>query len=281
MIGNWDNSNCIFAILPKCLQKGDNPPPISTGTLTVYNGPKATENHYVDFDGSYLTIFDDNVSKMSGNAMYNSGTISQVGTSSPGYEIKASETFKKFFDKTTDLTLEYWINNVPYAGKPTYITTSWHFNNNYPDLAAGKFVFSSLINASDGTNANKFTFRLGGSSSVNPLGHTLVRKVSNVTSALSSEGPIHFVMTKNQGDFDFYVNGVYLGVETSQDWEDSTHSLGDGYVSQGVGTNNPTYVSPFSSISSMILYDGVLSSEQILENYSLGADLGGLYGFDG
>lgn len=42
MIGQWNNSGLIFALLPKCLQIGANPSPITSGTIPVLRGPNNT-----------------------------------------------------------------------------------------------------------------------------------------------------------------------------------------------------------------------------------------------
>jgi hypothetical protein len=288
MIGSWDNSNCIFAILPKCLQNGSNPEPITSGIFPVYNGPKATENHYVDFDGYYYTSDDNLLNSTSGVCKYEAGKL--VSLQQPdhrgGYEIKAQDLFKKFFDPSTSLTLEYWVDYVPVntPGIPTgkYLSTGWFSNPDYPESEnpINKYVFTLMISNLAGVSAGKVIFRLGGPTDANTTPHTIARNVSNVSSALLEAGDVHIVFVKNGSDFNFYVNGESLGNAAVIPLEVFNNPIDDGHVINGFGYGPTDFDGWRNDLYSTIMYDKALTSEQILANYNLGTSLGGLYGYD-
>ena len=276
MIGNWDNSKCIFAVLPQCLRNGSHPRPVSSGYFPMYNGPMASRVNTANFSGKRYD--EDNYLDYDSESEYAVGRIDVpvTDTDIPALSLDAAPEMTEIFSPSSKMAIEHWVyydtavhggNNVSLIDlkwadeDPAAIST----NNSSVFIVGSSLYF--VIN-----NANIIPER---GSSYKLVMYTMY---TGAIGAFSTSGLKHIVMVKDGTSFRAYVNGVQI-TEILQEipWMD-----GDGAPVNPAVNYGPSYTNPFymTDLYSLTVYGDALTDQEIQANYALGPGLGGLKGID-
>ena len=244
MIGDWDNSNVVFALLPACLGIGENPAAYSKGApagidpaFPVYNGP----------DGGGIT------SNMSQYYEYANGTLHGTPHAAGGIlQINGSDPSGMAPSNT--VTMEMWFD--------LYATTQWsYYFECWPDNTSYLYNFIS-------SSSRIATWWKGDGG----VGLRVVKE--NMLTA----GRYQLVWKKDGQTVKYYINGNEIGDYRRQDSFTDTLLAGlrdyRFIIYHVVGEARPS-----TDLLAAILYNRPLGDEEISDNYNRGPTLGGLMGY--
>ena len=294
----WDNSNCVFAVLPSCLKLGSNPPdgyytPAGKRYFPIYRGPSCStplladmypngtsypkviyENGLLDFRntpnahyGNMASVFvnyERNITTSEVHSVEVWGTITfRTATIFPQC-IASIYSWNRHLNNNQNLGGS-WAFNTPYAAG-TYKFPYLHtvvFNHTTPP----SWVIWQVGHMHPSTTLDTYTFDYFEYSKLH-----------------------HYACTKNGTDIKFYVDGI-LQQGTFNCWKDDQPydandytwnlyrsytpgiNIGGYYVSSNTNNFNR------GKYYSWIVYDTALTPERIATNYQLGPTLGKLHGY--
>jgi len=251
-IGNWNASGCNFAILPECLKNGQNPPPFSGTTFPIYS-PSA------NISGTMVN-----------NLVYDNGILltSQTDTIIAKY----LQTNGKIIWGNDGFTIHSIVNITNTA--EFYILNAGNF------LPFGNYDFGSLqfIITQGQKNVNLIIL----------VGNWEPFEIyqENVYIDYTLEGRIPLgihaitVIRNSIGEYKFYIDGI-SNKSTIYSTPINTIPFNDAILSDiSIGnffqtTNNNQSIDTYN----IIIYNRVLSDEEVYNIYTLSADLGGLKGY--
>lgn len=277
MIGNWDNTGCVFAVLPACLKNGSNPSTYaatsSAGALfPVYNGPESDgtiSGKLLWFDTPFAPLV------TGPHATYDSGGYIRGSMPDEGWEfispgfsspIRMEVTYQPIIDFTVPdgFTLIGWFETTNPA--QCYYSTFAAFGADggiNPNILFGyQGNYTRAVGwvgtPGDGTNG------WAGRDPWTPDADT------EYMMAFKNNGLVPRLFIDNIEYFDDVTNFASNTCDMTS-------------VSKNWKTNDKTGASWQEGIAKLkgwIYYNRTLSDVEIAEIYALGPDLGGLQGFD-
>lgn len=252
MIGNWNNDGVIFGILPKCLKNGDNPATFGIDfgggpvSFPIYRGPSSYGSELLNFS-QYIE--------------YNDGIINpREAATDDGISnmLITPNIYDGNIGNDTDYTVEQWV----YYQQTDTIS--------YSPISIGANGF--------------FSFRFGSSrglSFFNKVAPTSVRVTSDVSLSPLPNGLHHIVAIKDGSVMKIYIDGAIPTYSREDEWTIGTLDLSDASsISISCNYNDNSSNIPTIKWHSYVEYKRALTESEVLQNYALGADYGGLFGYD-
>ena len=267
MVGNFNDKNVVFALLPRCLRNGGNPTSGYLDPFPVYNGPAAPH-------------------KLVGTNSIVAGKDRTEYISSRGdllltpYEQFNSESIRVNFSQTVDPVNSFSVHSVLDFSEPTGIDTGI------------PWVLSASV---DGNDADVAIQLLQHGGLIEDLPSLAVLAIFNGT----PYDPLHPELSTYQAPY-ILSNDAVTGVHTLDLVKSGTSYLlyfdevllTDTYAPFAVGDpnllgtfgplywGNLNYYQSPTYTSAHIFYNSALSNNEISQLISLGPDLGGLCGYD-
>jgi hypothetical protein len=262
MIGSWDNSKVIFGILPKCWKNGNGNEDYGiiieeihdefAILFPLYSGPAN------DVDNTYV--------KMIQNVNYESATgiIEPVLLNNDRVGMMTVHNFEtNGMDNNTKTTWEYW--GDIYA--TDVISTAVYF------------LYSDYPNTNDATNRLQMFIRnVAGAFSLRQS--TGTGTYQNVRSTdFDPDGFHQFVWVKDGTNMHLYIDGVEVEYFVNDNWTGTyTPNPNRKTLDIWANYNSLTFNKKANNIHGVIIYNDALTAEEVLTNYNLGPDKGGLVG---
>lgn len=261
-IGNWDNSNCMWAVLPKCLQFGSNPATFNSGTFPIYHGPGSPAQLTGQmYDGITYDATNGILDNTFRNPTPEDGTIPNpcIWSNIPG---------QLTINNSSRITIHCWLKST----------------NNQIDTFASPFGFHGGTAAGPelfyyiGTNGFGGTIRdFTGPYTQTPTSNSF-KYVPEGSSIYDEQ--LHLLTYVKEGQtYRSYFDGILL---TESALLDPTNYDGSSAFDRVIfGAREYFYGQHtwFHHIYGIIMYNDDIGEERILEDYNLGPDLGGLYGY--
>lgn len=239
MIGNWDESNVIFGIFPSILEYVDN---LSANDIfPIYNGPQSASSVSATLQGEMT---------YSNNLIINDVLDLSWLDSNYTREYSGSDT----------LTFEFWIR-INSFNRESYMWTH--------RSSGGLPNFNIALK-----NGGYLQFFAG-----NGIGSLKLINTSLLSAYGHSVGDdIHISFVKNGINHTFYVNGIAL----SEDFNLGTWSENVSWIPEdNFNINQGLYgvAGGACNFHSIVLYNTAFTSADVITNYNLGFNYGGLAGY--
>ena len=293
----WDNSNCVFAVLPSCLKLGSNPPdgyytPVDKRYFPVYQGPsapyKVTADMYFDGTSYPKAIYENGLLDFR-----NSASVS--GAASPNNRnVRIICNYKHTLSNSMAYTIEVWSAGVPktdatgtpreiiFAGFRSSVTTNINTHALYILSGPYKYVdpditiMQGLGYYQSFNPTNKSSVSMSTASTIDDYpGDTWGRNTMN-----------HYVAVVTASSIRLFINGnellypwLYFGTVPSNTfvpWAYGTLLTDEFFMGSEVRAN---WWNNRGTYAATIFYDAALTPERIAANYQLGPTLGKLQGY--
>lgn len=270
LIGNFDNRDVMFAILPACLKNGTNPDSFNTGTFPVYQGPKATVEATSEF------------------VNYSAGYGYDSSTGHIKIEGAAGTTFKA---ESTDLSVDdtkqrtaLLMVKVPDGGS-IYDTLTCMYGDNYSGIVQYRQLSGTTVDRVQSDYYNDVR------------GYATIGATNNIPlDAFADHDNVYGLFL----EMDSYVYPGLPGMSgvLSSPWVtmgsatlgSDSHTPNTDVVIEncsGIGFGNTYDLNPAIGtlqpsdyeLAGFVLFDKVLSDSEMSAIGALGSDLGGLYGY--
>jgi hypothetical protein len=266
MIGNWDNSNCVFAVMPACLKLGSNPEQFDGPYFPIYRGPSAKAEYQAEMYKNPGT----NVLP----AIYRTGGyLDMYRTVANKASVIAVDYFPTMTN-TNSITIECWCSIDYISTRATPFGFRTNSNN-----AFSIEIWKPLGEASPipvlKYNYSVYLTLVGNSVSISRLAYKDGFRIGESTSSV-----MHMAYVKDSQRIRCYINGVLLdqiafgtdSLYTGGTWTPSGRvNINTRWVTENYGHKGRYY--------NAIVYDTALSEDRIKQNFVLGPTLGGLLGF--
>ena len=240
-IGNWDNSNCVLAFLPQCLEQGTNPSSFNTGnTSFLYRGPSAGGSETGD-----LTNMASGYGYVDGGYVKFDGTNDFIGVNNFSNTVTTSSKFT--------IAMRVKLNAEPTANKTVFSASN----------ASGDLINIFFRNLSDVLRFQVYE-AAGGDNSY----------VDSSVDALNYGGYDVVHLVYDQGTLKLYLNGVedsnsqdnYTGGSLAFDLLDIGRANGGGNEWLG-------------EMSWLVFYDDAISTDRITADNTNADNFYGLLGY--
>lgn len=269
MIGNFDNSNVVFGILPACLKNGSNPDAFRSGFFPTYNGPKGGG---IKFQFAGDSPWEEGYGYVDGNLRPNGNNDqSRVLLSEGQYNLNVGVSGKNY-------TVAFW-NNIPASFTPALAIPRIFY-------VFGNDVSTSIYNTNrvgcNITPSTTYTLtNLLTPETTTGRGYTFANATWNYS---ASDQKNLIVSVINNGTINWYIgNGVEITPYQFQIAYTASDQVFNKLYLFGISNTLGDFVGayyPYDEFSTFILYDKALSVVEIQALNALGDDLGGLLGYD-
>lgn len=265
MIGSFDESNVIWAVLPSSLKAGDSPDPYYTGQFPVYNGPKASGKVTAEF------------SDFSQGEGYTDGKI--ISPSFPGILPVTDSTLELSEDVPWTIYIREYFTEME-IGQHMFLHTikgSADNSNPYVQIGfvrnAGYYDLYILCWSVDGSKRGNVHTREAGDyinfNDVNTIVFTFDTSLPTTKSRIFINGT----------EPNYYSNLNYAFTDPASSQMTQARVYGPYWEPDLSPSYSIFWPDEGMYVESFILYDKILSLEEMSTVDSLGSDLG-LYGYD-
>ena len=296
----WDNSNCVFAVLPSCLKLGSNPPdgyytPAGMRWFPVYQGPSAPYKVTADmyFDGTSYP-----------KAIYENGLLDFRNTASDAQAVSPNDrnariicNYKHTLSNSMAYTIEVWSAGVPktdatgmlrevnFAGFRCTVKTNVNTHDFYipagPRIITGPSILTIMQSLShtqyfDATRSSSYT-RSSATTLADYPGDTWRRDAMNHYVAVVTASSIRLFVNGNELLYPYaYVNSVPPPGSAFVPWTYGSLLTNEFFMGSSLRSN---WWGNRGTYAATIFYDAALTPERVRNNYQLGPTLGKLQGY--